>query len=70
MSLVEKVVSNIRRACKEKNISQRELSRRSGVGHVTICRILSGQQSPSLETCDAIAAALRVSAERFFTKTS
>ena len=38
--------------------SQRELGRRAGVSHVTICQIESGSLDPRVETLDRIATAL------------
>jgi transcriptional regulator with XRE-family HTH domain len=43
---------------RERRISQRQLAMRSGVDHATICRLVTGERSPRLETVHAIALVL------------
>jgi len=67
MCLRDNFVQNIRIACEKKRITQRELSRQSGVHFVTICRILSGDiPTPSVDICEKIAEAAGLNPEYCF----
>ena len=55
----------LRKLMARNNISQSELSERTGINKVTICRYLSGQSIPSFYAIDRIAKALGCSADEF-----
>lgn len=56
----------IKENCKAKGVSQKDLAERCGVSAVTLSRIASGQQMPSVETLVKIAAALGVEVSELF----
>lgn len=67
MPLVENFRENLRRACNDHGITQQELSRRSGVHYVSVCRILNGQQSnPGVTICERLAVAAGVRPDTIF----
>lgn len=61
---------NIRSALASLGWSQRRLARESGVHYVSICRILSGNQTPTVEVCERMARALRLSPRKIFLESS
>lgn len=64
--LAENFVENLNAAIARQEISQRELSRRSGVHFVTINRILARETDPSLLVCEKLAIAVGISPEKIF----
>lgn len=66
MPLLKNFRTNLAAACNLAEISQRELSRRSGVHYVTICRILSGSLDPSVAICERLARAAGMRADLAF----
>lgn len=60
------ITLRIKEICKAKGISQKVLAERCGVSAVTLSRIASGQQMPSVETLAKIAAALSVEFTELF----
>ena len=64
--IVENFVENLRGMCQRNGISQRELSRLSDVHWTTINRIFSGTLEPSLTTCEKLAGAAGLDAEKIF----
>ncbi len=55
------IKDNIKKYRKEKKLTQRQLSDKSGVGYSTICKLETGEQSnPSLEIIEKIARALSI----------
>lgn len=66
MALLENFVANLLAACDRAGISQRELSRRSGVHFTTINRIFRRNLDPSVETCEALARAAGMTEEKIF----
>lgn len=60
------ITLRIKEICKVKGISQKDLAERCGVSAVTLSRIASGQQMPSIETLAKIAAALGVEISAMF----
>ena len=56
--------ARLRRLRRERNLSQEELARRSGISRGTIARIELGEQSPRYETIVALAKGLQVPVER------
>lgn len=57
MPLLENFLDNLRAAMDEKDIDQQDLSRVSGVHYVTISRILTGKQDPTVKVCEKLAKA-------------
>lgn len=58
VALLENFVDNVRSACDERGLTQRELANRSGVHYVTVSKLLAGKvTNPSLDVCERIAAA-------------
>jgi transcriptional regulator with XRE-family HTH domain len=45
---------------KRRDLSQRDLAKRSGVSHVTIAKIEAGRMSPTVATLEKLARALRI----------
>lgn len=66
LTLTDNFAENVRRELERRQMSQRELARAAGVHYVSICRILSGDTIPSVETCEAVARALDISPEKIF----
>lgn len=62
----EKLGKKIRRARKNKGISQEELADRVGLHYTTISRIERGVSNPPVETVNKISKALRVSLSDLF----
>lgn len=62
---VRRLVRFIIEETKRQNLSQRELSERSGAGQATISRIFSGHAAPSLESLEALAKGLGYSLVSF-----
>lgn len=60
MNAVENFRMNVRRICDERFITYEQIAERAGIHAVSVCRILTGARSPSLETSAAIAAAISV----------
>lgn len=56
--IIDNFVTNIRAACDARGISQRELSRLSGVHYVHIHKIFAGKLNPTVDTCEKIATSL------------
>ena len=66
MALTDNFVANIKEACEERKLSQREIARRTGLSYVHINRILAGTHSPTLDTCEKIALAIGIRADIAF----
>ena len=64
--LQENFRRNLRAAMQIRGLSQRECARRSGVYHANLSRILNGLQSPSLQTCEVLAAVVGCSVRELF----
>ena len=62
----EKLGKRIRRARKDKKISQEELADRVGLHYTTISRIERGISNPPVQTISKIARALKVSLSDLF----
>lgn len=70
MPLLDNFRENMRRGMETKAVSQRELSRISGIHWVTISRILSGTVEPSVTVCETLAKAIDQTPEKIFQKFS
>jgi len=66
VALIDNFRVNVKDALSDAGISQRALAVAVGIHHVTICRILSGDVTPSLETCENIAKAAGLRADTVF----
>ena len=66
MPLIQNFRENLRGAMEEHRIDQAELARRSGVHYVTISRILSGKQDPTVGVCERLAAAAGIRSDLAF----
>jgi transcriptional regulator with XRE-family HTH domain len=66
MPLLDNFRENLKDAMAERDLDQAELSRKSGVHFVTISRILTGKQDPSVGMCEKLAAAAGMRADLAF----
>jgi transcriptional regulator with XRE-family HTH domain len=57
---METIGERLRRARRERNVTQMELASRTGIAHSTVVRIECGQVKPKLETVWMLAEALGV----------
>lgn len=62
------VISRINMQLKLKNMTQKDLAEKLDVSEVTVCRWLSGDRDPSIETLNKIAEALGTTTSYFFIK--
>lgn len=62
----EKLGKRVRKARRDKKITQEELADRVGLHYTTISRIERGISNPPVQTIDKIAKALRVSLSNLF----
>lgn len=62
----ERLGKRIRKARKEKKISQEELAGRVGLHYTTISRIERGISNPPVQTINKIAKALKISLSELF----
>lgn len=66
MPLADNFADNLQAAIERKGISQRELSRLTGVHFTTINLILKRKMDPSLSICEKLAEGVGLRAERIF----
>lgn len=67
--LSENFARNLKRACQERGITQRELARLSGVHYVTVSKIFTNRYlNPGLNLCETLAAAAGLDPERAFAR--
>lgn len=66
MPLIANFRDNLRSAMEERGLDQQELSQKSGVHYVTISRILSGKQDPTVGVCEKLATAAGIRADLVF----
>ena len=66
MPLLENFRENLRSAMDERGMDQQDLSRESGVHYVTISRVLSGKQDPTVSVCERLAKAVGLRADLVF----
>lgn len=66
MAIIDNFVTNLRRACADAGLSQKELADLSGIHYVTISRILHRKVSPSVELCERLAKAAGMRADTAF----
>ena len=60
------IPQRLQRLCWERNLSQYELAKRSGVSSGTVSRILAGKVSPSIEVLHSLCLGLNITEEDFF----
>ena len=60
--------ANLRAAMREQGCSSNEVARRAKLHYVTVSRILHGRISPSLSTCERLAAAVGLPLEAAFSQ--
>lgn len=68
LTLTDNFAENVRRELQRREMTQRDLARAAGIHYVSICRILTGDTVPSVETCEAIARALDIVPEKIFSE--
>lgn len=66
MPLMDNFLANLVAACESKAISQRELSRKSGIHFVTVNRIFSRKLEPSITVCERLAKAAGIPTKKIF----
>lgn len=66
MPLLANFRDNLRAAMQDRGWDQQDLSRESGVHYVTISRILSGRQDPTVTMCERLARAVGLRADLVF----
>jgi transcriptional regulator with XRE-family HTH domain len=66
MPLIDNFLANLRVACEQRDITQAELSRKSGIHRVTISKIFRRKLSPSVDVCEKLALAAGVRADTVF----
>lgn len=66
MPLLTNFRENLKAAMDDKGFDQQDLARQSGVHYVTISRILSGKQDPTVTVCEKLAAAVGIRADLAF----
>lgn len=60
------VIKKIQETIRKKGITQRELSKRSGISEENISRIINGKNDPTLKTILKLADALEMPIQAFF----
>lgn len=66
MPLLRNFRDNLREAMDEKGFDQQDLAKASGVHYVTISRILTGKQDPTVTMCEKLANAVGIRADLVF----
>ena len=66
MPWIENFRDNLRSALDRKGMTQRQLAEESKIHFVTISRILSGVISPTIDTCERLAAAVGIDSPKIF----
>lgn len=66
MPLLNNFRENLKSAMDERGMDQQELARQSGVHYVTISRILTGKQDPTVSVCEKLAQAAGIRADLVF----
>ena len=66
MALIDNFRANVKDAISDAGLSQRALAIAVGIHYTTMSRILSGDVTPSIETCESIAKAAGIRPDTAF----